>query len=124
MKFLEILTESEDDRMIAKAKKVYKAYKKGRGKVKAMPWYPPVDISYELPDIKLCEFKIRPSWEDETEMMVFITMHKPVNYEIHNLEEIGDGITKENIVQRYSSDIGYVYRKKFDHFNIAIGEAI
>ena len=108
--------------MIAKAKQVYKAFKKGRGMVK-VAWFSPVDVSYELPDMDKCIFQVRPSWEYEDEMMVFITMQEPVKYKIHNLVEVfGEEADNDYIVSRYIHDIGYVYRKKFDQFGIAIGE--
>jgi len=122
MKLIQTLFESDEDRMIAKAKQVYKAFKKGRGMVK-VAWYPPVDVSYELPDIIHCEFEVRPSWEDEGEYMGFITMQEPVKYKIHNLVEVfGEEADNDYIVSRHIYDIGYVYRKKFDQFNIAIEE--
>lgn len=110
--------------MITKAKQVYKAFKKGRGMVK-IAWFSPVDVSYELPDINHCEFEVRPSWEDEGEYMAFITMQEPVKFKIHNLIEVfgeeGNENREERILSNYVDQIGYVYRRKFDHFGIAIG---
>jgi len=121
MKLMEVLNESVEDRMIAKAKTVYKAYKKGRGKVKSS-WNPPIDLSYELPDMDKCLFQVRPSWDDRNDLMVVITMFERVKYKIHNLDELGDGVTEKSILKKYVGEIGYVYRKKFDQFGIAIGE--
>jgi hypothetical protein len=124
MKLIETLFESNEDRIIAKAKHVYKAFKKGRGMVK-IAWFDPADVSYELPDISRCEFQVRPSWEDEGEMMGVITMLDPVKFKIHNLIEVfgeeGDEGREERIINNYIDQIGYVYRKKFDQFGIAIG---
>ena len=108
--------------MIAKAKTVYKALKKGRGMVK-IAWFDPADVSYELPDINRCEFQVRPSWEYVDEMMSVITMLDPVKFKIHNLVEVfGDNADQDRIISQYVHDIGYVYRKKFDQFNVVIGE--
>lgn len=116
MKLLEVLFESSEDRMIAKAKQVYKAFKKGRGMV-IVSWFPPVDVSYELPDINRCNFEIKPSWENEDELVPVITMLDPVKFKIHNLEEVFDeGADEERVIRTY--DISFVYRKKFDQFNI------
>jgi len=124
MKLLETLFESHEDRMIAKAKQVYKAFKKGRGMVK-VAWYPPVDVSYELPDMDRCVFQVRPSWEHEDEMIPVITMMEPVKFKIHNLVEVFGEDTneecEERILSNYVDQIGYVYRRKFDHFGITIG---
>jgi hypothetical protein len=110
--------------MIIKAKQVYKAFKKGRGMVK-VAWYSPIDVSYELPDMDKCIFQVRPSWEYEDEMMAFITMKEPVKFKIHNLIEVfgeeGHEGREERIITNYVDQIGYVYRRKFDQFGIAIG---
>jgi hypothetical protein len=87
MRLIETLFESDEDRIIAKTKTVYKAFKKGRGMVK-VAWYSPADVSYELPDMDRCEFQVRPSWENEDEMMGVITMLEPVKFKIHNLVEV------------------------------------
>lgn len=124
MKLIQTLFESDEDRMIAKAKHVYKAFKKGRGMVK-IAWFAPADVSYELPDMDRCIFQVRPSWEYEDEMMPVITMQEPVKFKIHNLIEVfgeeGDEGREERIINNYIDQIGYVYRKKFDNFHIAIG---
>jgi hypothetical protein len=121
MKLMEVLNESVEDRMIAKAKTVYKVYKKGRGKVRSS-WTAPIDLSYELPDMDKCLFQVRPSWDDRDDLMVVITMFERVKYKIHNLDELGDGLTEKSILKQYVGEIEYVYRKKFDQFGIAIGE--
>ena len=121
MKLIETLLQSDEDRMIAKAKQVYKAFKKGRGMVKVVS-YSPFDVSYELPHINHCEFEVRPSWENDGEYMTFITMQEPVKYKIHGIEHNTGEASEERIISQYVHDIGYVYRKKFDQFNIAIGE--
>ena len=118
---MEVLNESVEDRMIAKAKTVYKVYKKGRGKVRSS-WTAPIDLSYELPDMDKCLFQVRPSWDDRDDLMVVITMFERVKYKIHNLDELGDGLTEKSILKQYVGEIEYVYRKKFDQFGIAIGE--
>ena len=124
MKLIETLFESDEDRMIAKAKTVYKTFKKGRGMVK-IAWFAPADVSYELPDINQCIFQVRPSWEYEDDTMPVITMLEPVKFKIHNLIEVfgeeGHEGREERILTNYVDQIGYVYRRKFDHFGIAIG---
>jgi len=124
MKLLEVLSESHEDRMIAKAKTVYKTFKKGRGMVK-IAWFDPVDVSYELPDINQCIFQVRQSWEYEDDTMPVITMMEPVKFKIHNLIEVfgeeGHENREERIISNYVDQIGYIYRKKFDRFGIAIG---
>ena len=126
MRLIQTLFETNEDRIIAKAKTVYKAFKKGRGMVK-IAWFPPADVSYELPDINHCEFEVRPSWEDEGENMAFIEIKEPVKFKIHNLSEVfgedPDEKREERILRNYVDQIGYVYRKKFDQFGVAIGEA-
>jgi len=116
-----IVNESQEERMIAKAKTIYKAFKRGRGMVKPISIYPALDVSYTLPDIDSCLFKVRPSYNDVTDLMVFITMYKPVDFVIHNTESI-PGESFKNLQKHWGSELGYVYRKKFDQFNIAIGE--
>ena len=124
MRLIETLFESNEDRMIAKAKTVYKAFKKGRGMVK-IAWFPPADVSYELPDINQCIFQVRPSWNHEDEMMGVITMLEPVKFKINNLIEVfgeeGHEGREERIISNYVDQIGFVYRRKFDNFGIAIG---
>ncbi len=124
MRLIETLFESDEDRIIAKAKQVYKAFKKGRGMVK-IAWFSPVDVSYELPDMDKCIFQVRPSWEYEDEMMGVITMTEPVKFKIHNLIEVfgedGHENREERIVSNYGDQIGFVYRRKFDQFGVAIG---
>jgi hypothetical protein len=122
MRLIETLFESDEDRLIAKAKSVYKAFKKGRGMVK-IGTYLPFDVSYELPDINLCEFEVRPSWDEHSELMAFITMQEPVKYKIHGIEDNTGEASEERLINRFGHDIGYVYRKKFDQFGVAIGEA-
>jgi hypothetical protein len=116
-----IVNESQEERMITKAKTIYKAFKWGRSMVKPISIYPALDVSYTLPDIDSCTFRVRPSYNDATDLMVFITMYKPVDFVIHNTESI-PGESYENLQKHWGSELGYVYRKKFDQFNIAIGE--
>lgn len=120
MRLIETLFESDEDRMIAKAKTVYKTFKKGRGMVK-VAWYPPFDVSYELPDINKCIFQVRPSWEYEDEMMGVITMLEPVKFKIHGIEDNTGEASEERIIRNYVDQIKFVYRRKFDNFGIAIG---
>ncbi len=117
-----IVNESQEERMIAKAKTIYKAFKTGRGLVKPVSIYPALDVTYTLPDVDSCLFKVRPSYNDVTDLMVFITMYKPVDFVIHNIEVIPSAESFKNLQRHWGSELGYVYRKKFDQFNIAIGE--
>lgn len=120
MRLIETLFESDEDRIIAKTKQVYKAFKKGRGMVK-IAWFSPVDVSYELPDMDKCIFQVRPSWEYEDEMMGVITMTEPVKFKIHGIEDNTGEASEERIIRNYVDQIGFVYRRKFDQFGIAIG---
>lgn len=116
-----IINESEHDRMIAKAKTVYKAFRKGRNKVKVISLYPPLDISYELPDIDKCKFEIDQAWNDPREKQVYIVMYEPVEFTFHNIET-QQGESERSIMTHWRNDIALAYKKKFDQFNIEIGE--
>jgi hypothetical protein len=129
MKLIQTLFESNEDRIISKAKHVYKAFKKGRGKVKMTERHEPLDVYYELPGIDKCLIKIKPAWGDENNLMAFITMFEPVKFKILNAEDLDiyyPNIPKkhleEYIIKQFIDSIGYMYRRRFEEFDITIKE--
>ena len=115
----------EDHKMVRKMIHVYKALSKGRGSVQLYTTnvYPPLDVSYELPPLNtvviVIDYPSKKALKNGEDIGYIFDVVGKVKYTFHNFETQLDTDIDRFMMHR-SHDISFVYKRKFEKFDVDI----
>ena len=118
----------ENQKMIKKMINVYRALSKGRGSVQVHHGgdYPPLDVSYELPPLNtvviLIDHPNRKQLKDGMNIQYIFDVVGKVKYILHNFETQRD-TDMDRFMMHKGHAISFVYKRKFDNFNVNISSS-
>ncbi len=115
----------EDHKKIRKMINVYRALSKGRGTVQIYYGdnYPPLDLSYELPPLNkvaiIIDYPTKKQIKNGHDIVYMFDVVGKVKYTLHNFETQYE-TDIDRFMMHKSHEISFVYKKRFEDFDIGI----